>query len=331
MRRGFWIAFQLTLLAAVGWGVYRALAPELRRLTWAELVAWRPALPLIGLSLLLLLGVYLMHAFLWRRITTDLGLGRLAARDTVRVYFVASLGRYLPGKLWQLAGLAVLSARAGLPAGGAAAAAVLGQVGFLGTGLLFLAVLVPGWTGGVRGLAAGIALAAVAVAGWIVFIAPRGRRARSWLVARAPSRISERLDAAFAQAARIRPVHAFGWIAGYGASWVLLGLAFTAFVAAFVPTTADAARELGGTVAASYLVGYMIVIAPAGLGAREVAMSGLLAQVPDMPAAGAVVLPILSRLWFTAGEVLPFLLLPLLPAGRARDAGMRNDETVEVE
>jgi hypothetical protein len=79
------------------------------------------AVPLAA-SFTLLVGVYIAHALLWRRIMSDLQIARPTVRATLRVYFLASLGRYLPGKVWQLAGLAVLAGRAGMPAGSAAAA-----------------------------------------------------------------------------------------------------------------------------------------------------------------------------------------------------------------
>jgi hypothetical protein len=103
-----------------------------------------------------------------------------------------------------------------------------------------------------------------------------------------------------------------GWVVGYGASWVLLAVAFTLFIAAFVPSALGESRHLGGAVAASYLGGYFFLLAPAGLGAREILMGGLLAGVPDMPGAGVVALPIFSRLWFTLGELAPLALVPLM-------------------
>jgi hypothetical protein len=45
-------------------------------------------------------------------------------------------------------------------------------------------------------------------------------------------------------------------------------------------------------------------------------MVGLLSQVPGMPVAGAVALPIFSRIWFTLAELLPLALVPVLPVGR---------------
>lgn len=313
-RRWFWRLAQLALVVVVCLGVYRALAPELAGLSWEDLRRYRPAPVPLAASTALLLAVYLAHAFLWRRIMTDLDVARPAARDTVRVYFLASLGRYIPGKLWQLAGLAVLAARAGIPAGGAAAAAVLGQIAFLTTGLLFLALLLPRWAEGAPALIAATVLAAAAAGVWLV-ASPWGRGLRARLTRLAPPRFGAGLEAALALTSRLQPGTALVWAAAYGLTWVVLGLAFAIFVAAFVPEAFRAHRHLAGTIAASYLSGYIVVLAPGGLGVREVAMSLLLSQIPGFPVAASLVVAACSRIWFTFAEVAPLGLVPLLGRG----------------
>ena len=57
----------------------------------------------------------------------DLGGPALPAREAVRIYLVANLGRYVPGKLWQIAGLALLARARGVSAPVTTGAAVMGQ------------------------------------------------------------------------------------------------------------------------------------------------------------------------------------------------------------
>jgi hypothetical protein len=317
-RRRFWRLAQLALVVAVCFGVYRALAPELAGLSWSQLRGYRPAPVALAASTALLLCVYFAHALLWRRIMTDLGLARPTARDTVRVYFLASLGRYIPGKLWQLAGLAVLAGRAGIAPAGAAAAAVLGQIAFLTTGLLFLALLLPRWAQGAPAIIAAAILAAAA-ATLAVIASPWGRGLRARFIRLVPPRFGARLEAALALASRIQPRTVLVWGVAYGLTWIALGLAFSLFVSAFVPEALRAHRHLAGTIAASYLWGYIVVLAPGGLGVREVAMSLLLAQVPGFPVAASLVVAAWSRVWFTFAEVAPLGLVPLLGRGPSRE------------
>lgn len=319
---------QAALLLAVGWGIYRLLAPELARLSWDDVRRWRPdAVPLVA-SFALLVAVYVSHALLWRRILHDLAIARPAVRTTLRVYFLSSLGRYLPGKLWQLAGLAVLARRAGMPPGSAAAAAVLGQFGFLTTGLLFLGATLPQWRDALGGHAAGrgggigpvtvgaglLALSGIAL--WILVATPAGRGFRARVGRLAGERGSGRVEAAFALADRVRPRDAAVWAGGYALSWVGLGVAFVLFASAFHGAAAEAPRYVGGTVAAAYLAGYLFLLVPAGIGVREGAMYVLLQPVMPQPGA-ALVVSALSRVWFTAAELVPLAALPLL--GRPRE------------
>ncbi|HEX6309184.1 MAG TPA: lysylphosphatidylglycerol synthase domain-containing protein [Longimicrobiales bacterium] len=313
-------AVQLALLAIVAWGIFRVLSAELSRLSWADLTRWRPAALPLTASFLLLVGVYLAHALLWRHIVRDLQLGDLTLRETIRVYFTASLGRYVPGKVWQLAGMAVLAGRAGLPPLAATAAAVLGQIAFLATGMLFLALSLPGWrsqVAGGYGPAVTALVLALVVGGtllWLLAATPVGHRLRERLLARAATGTADRLRSAFTLADRIRPRNAGIWAGAYFLSWVGLGVAFALFVAAFVPGAGGSARYLAGTIAGSYLLGYVVPL-PAGIGAREGVMFVLLQ--PAVPEAGAaLVISVLSRVWFTAAELLP---LAVVPVGRTRE------------
>ena len=85
-------------------------------------------------------------------------------------------------------------------------------------------------------------------------------------------------------------------------------------------TRVRAHRHLAGTIAASYLWGYIVVLAPGGLGVREVAMSLLLAQIPGFPVAASLVVAAWSRIWFTFAEVAPLGLVPLLGRGPSRES-----------
>jgi glycosyltransferase 2 family protein len=299
------------LVLLVVWALFRAFGLRLSQLDLGALAAARPdALPLV-VSTILLVAVYLAHALLWRRIFTDLGGTRPPFHVTLRIYFISNLGRYLPGKVWQLAGMAVLAERAGLSGLAASAAAMLGQLVLLVTGALFVVLLLPGWAGSGTAVVAAAGLAAAAALVLRLLAGPLREPLRNRLRGRLGNRLAPALD--FAGAVRGRA--ALGWAAGYALSWAALGLAFTLFVAAFTPDAALHARHLAGTVAASYLGGYLAFFAPGGIGVREAAMGVLLAQV--VPAEVAVVIAIASRLWFTLAEVALLAVLPLLTGPRA--------------
>lgn len=320
-RPGRWLlrAAQVALIAAIGYAVWRSLSDKLAHFSWEDLGRYPPDAWRLVASLALLVAVNVAHAFLWRRILRDLGIGSPSARATLRIYFVSSLGRYLPGKLWQLAGLAAMSSKAGMPALQAGAASMIGQFGFLTSGLLLLAAVMPGSGREWPALIAAVGLALFAVATFIVVATPLGHGVRAWVERRAGPRLGPRLRATIDLAERIRPRDALLWFAGYGATWVAIGVAFTLFAAAFVPGAIGDARQLAAAVAASYLAGLML-FTPAGIGVREGAMVALLAEAPSIPAPAALLIAAASRLWFTAAELLPLLLVPIAPNGSAAPA-----------
>jgi hypothetical protein len=316
---------QLVLLVAVAVGLYRALAGQLSQLTWEEVrQAGTPAPGALLLSTIMLLGVYLLHALLWQRITADVGGGSTSLRAGLHAYFVSSLGRYIPGKLWQLAGLAVLSGRAGLVPSRAVAASLFAQLGFLTTGLIFLGITLPDLAPRVNGdsavglnpiTAASVLAVASAMAIWLLAATRLGRSLHAWAERRLGARMGQRVAATLAIADEVEPGRALVWAAGYAGSWLLFGGAFVIFVQAFAPVPHEHLLATAGTVAAAYLAGYLFILAPAGLGMREAAMVLLLAQFLT-PGVAAVV-AVLSRVWFTAGELLPLALIPLLPRAKA--------------
>jgi hypothetical protein len=312
-RRWLLRAAQIILIAAITWGVYAALRDDLAALTWADVARWRPAPGPLALSLALLLAANIAHAFVWRRILADLRVGRPSARTALRIYFLSSLGRYLPGKLWALAGTAALSAKEGIPAAPAAACAAIGYFGFLATGVLLLAALLPGEGRGAPAAIAAVALLALAAGTWMVVATPAGHRLRLWIAHRLGPRMGPRVATTLELADHVRPRDAALWFAAYGATWVLLGVGFAVFVTAFVPAALSESRYLAGAFAASYLAG-LVALVPAGLGVREVTMLGMLTTV--IPVGAATLVAAGSRVWFTAAELLPLLVIPLMPDDR---------------
>ena len=73
----------------------------------AEPIAWRIAPGWIALSLGLVLATYAVQIESWRRMLAGWG-PRLGWRESARVWVLSSMGKYLPGKVWAVAGIWVL-------------------------------------------------------------------------------------------------------------------------------------------------------------------------------------------------------------------------------
>ena len=285
-RAAFWIA-QGALLVAVAALLWRAVGRHWDQLRTTEVVVEvRPAwlLP----ATLAVLASYTLLIEAWRRLIQGWG-ERLPYRDAVRIWTIANLGRYIPGKVWAVAGLAVLARRTGVAGWAAAGSAVVMQGIALGTGAAIVVGFLPGTLHGAW-LAAAVALAVVTVVvpTWPVAVRRLGSLAGQPDLAP----LSWRAVTASALAAT--------------ASWIAYGIAFWCLVRGVVPGVALDLPLAIGAFAAGYIVGLLAVFAPGGIGVREVTLGALIGGV--LGVAGAGVAAAAQRILFTLTEGLAALV-----------------------
>jgi len=297
---------QVGLTALVTWFILDRVGVDLTLLGAVDPSEWRPRPVLFVSSCALLVVGYLWTASLWGRLVLDLGGPRLPAWTSVRVFMVANLGRYIPGKIWQIAGLAYLAKREGVQASVATGAAILGQgLALLGAALVGIVALFGpneiwrqvGWVGLVAGIGAALTIIAAVVI----------------------PRFFRYIVAFWFQLTRTDPPDGglgsgnagLRWLALYVMNWGIYATAFWLLYLSFGES--GSFLQVGPTFAAAYVVGYIAIFAPAGAGIREVALVVLLQ--PVMAGDAAFVLAVIARLWTTAVELVPAALLTL---GRRR-------------
>jgi glycosyltransferase 2 family protein len=280
---------------------------------WGDLRAqpleWRVEPGWIILSAVL---VWLMYAILiaaWRRMLAAWGWGGLDLWSASRIWTVSNLGKYLPGKIWAVAGMAVMAQRAGVGAGPATGSAVILQVLAIGTGAAIAGLT--GW-GALRTAYPGAGVGLVA----LVLGAAAAIGLLFW-----PELVSRVVRRAVPDAPPMRPPRgavAFGLVAN-ALAWVGYGAALWLLARGLLP---GAGLELLPAIAvftASYLAGFLALFAPGGIGVRE-GVFILMLQGP-IGIGAATALAIASRLLLTVtelGAAVPFLLFP---RGRPRVAG----------
>lgn len=273
---------------------------ELREL---DASSWRPdALLFLASCLLLLLG-YFASAALWGRMVVDLGGPPLPLAEAIGVFMVANLGRYVPGKVWQIAGLAVMARNRGIPAATATGAAVLGQgIALAAATLVALGALVGGPPELRRWGLPGAGIVAVVTA--IGLLPPVFRRASAlWF------RLARQEPPA-----SLGSVHALRWLALYVANWALYAFSFWVLAASFghrghiVP--------VASAFAAAYVLGYVAVFAPAGVGVREGFLVAFL--TPFFGAGPSAALAVVARVWTTGVELVPAAAFWLRSLGKGR-------------
>jgi hypothetical protein len=263
-----------------------------------------------GWILLSALVVWLMYALLiaaWRRMLTAWGPG-LDLWSAARIWTVSSLGKYLPGKVWAVAGMAVMAQRAGIGAGPATGSAVILQVLAIGTGAAVAGLT--GW-GALRatypGATTGLAALLAASVGGIGLLL--------W-----PALLNRVVRIAAPDAGPVNPpggAVAFG-IGANAVAWMGYGVALWLLARGLLPDVELGLLSATAVFTASYLAGFLALFAPGGIGVRE-GVFILMLQGP-IGIGAATALAIASRLLLTVtelGAAVPFLLLP---RGRPRVA-----------
>ncbi len=293
------LLLQALLTVGVTVLVFRALGGTLEDAMALDRGVPNPRVVPLLLATLLLLGAYAFAARLWGWMVGELGDRDPGPRLSVRLLLAANLGRYIPGKIWQLAGLAVLARRRGISMGVATAAALLVQ----GFALAATAAWgLPAFLSGESVAGARAGLWTLGVLGVLLLLAsiPPVTAAGTRLLFRAARRSPE-------EAPTPGPTFGARWMALNLVLWAAYGGAFLLFAQGLGFSLPP--LEAISAFSAAYLLGNLFVAAPAGVGIREVALAGLL--LPELGEA-AMALAILTRLWMTAVEVLPAALFAWL-------------------
>ncbi len=228
-------------------------------LTRMESSQVRFSFPILGLSLLCYLVGMGVFAEYWRRGVGALG-GKLPRLDCHFAYFVSQLGKYVPGKAWVILIRYGLIGKNRLSFGAATASSVYETFSVMGCGALlsFPVLLLLGGDTTLPWPALGLAAALLAashppVSGWIATVA-------GWVSGR-----EERLMPvpSWRVLWKGAPLLILGWILA-GASFPLAGAGVG--VAYPGPSEAVLAGAASGLAVAA---GFVVLVAPAGLGVRE--------------------------------------------------------------
>jgi hypothetical protein len=269
--------------------------------------AGRAVLATLGLA-----GAYLGTVGVWRSLLRDLGV-RVRFVDALQLWSFSNLGRYLPGKIWQVVGVVVVARDIGISGGVAAAAAFVCLAFQIGTGALLGLVLLP------DRIADGGSAVGGAV-GWIVVLLGAGLLlpvVRPGIVSGVLRRLPRSLGCAdvppLSRGAVLRLIVAFTGV------WIAHGAMFQLFASAFGPTPPGAYPLYAGAYALAYVVGLVAVFAPGGIGVRE-GMIGVLLGAGAPAAIPVHLLAVAARVWAIAAEVL---VLALALAVRRRDPDAR--------
>lgn len=234
----------------------------------------------------------------WRLLLAGLG-SPLPARAAARIMFIGQLGKYLPGSIWPVVAQMEMANAHRVPRHRSASASVLTMLLALLTGLLTALVALPFVAGSTPYLWAFLAAPIL-----LVFLHPKVLNSvlnRLLRLAKRPA-LEEPLTGR-----TIAGASAWAF-----ASWALYGLQIWLLATRLgAPDGTGALIAIGGF-AFAWSVGFLVVVAPAGAGVRDVLLIAALGPVIGVASATAVAL--VSRVLMTVGD----LVTAALAAGFSR-------------
>lgn len=256
----------------------------------------------------LVFATYLILIEAWRA-TLRVWSESLPFGVAARIWFVSNLGKYVPGKVWQVAAMGAMAQRAGVSAATAVGSSLVVNLVNVIAGFAVIAVTSAGKAAAAvgtsetgRGGAAEIAVFAIAAAGGAaLLLAPIAVPRLATLAGRVTGRTF---------AIRGIPYRAIWLTAGATtAAWLLYGIAFAMFAHALAPHATGNATSYIAVYTGSYLAGYLALFAPGGVGVREAVLVLAMPRFGLLSAPDAAVVAIASRLWLTVLEIVPGVLL----------------------
>jgi uncharacterized membrane protein YbhN (UPF0104 family) len=263
----------------------------------------------VVLALLATIVNVALAGMVWRTVLADLG-SKVPLPVAARIFFVGQLGKYVPGSVWPIVMQAELGRDHRVPRQRTAAATFVSLLLSVASALLVVLLAVPFDS---RVVPEGF--------GWaVVLVVPL-------LAALHPAVLSGAMDRVLRLLGREPMEHrtslrgtalATLWAIG---SWVGAGLqVYVLAVALGAPPGLDTASLAIGGYTLAWAVGFLVVVAPAGAGARELALVAVLAPVLDR--GEVIVVVLVSRLLFTGVD--------LAAAGAGLAAGHRHRVPVDV-
>ncbi len=219
----------------------------------------------------------------------------------LRVFFLSNLARYVPGGVWQFAGLAALSSAQGVSPVAATAAVLFQQAALLATGTALALAVSPialetylsRWGVALPSLAMRLTLAGTIVVALIGLLPPLLRPLR---------RVVERRISDVRAIPQVSAMELAGYLAVTFAGWIGYGISFALFARAVLAGAPLSPVTAAAIYVAAYVAGIVVIVLPGGIGIREGVL--VAALTPIIGVDRALFLAIASRVWLVALEIL---------------------------
>lgn len=276
---------KLLLLAVVLYFVIRNIVDNFSNIKDLEIFTlnYEYLLPVLIVTIISLF----IPVFAWKYLLGTLG-SKLKISKALRIWFISNLGRYIPGKVWQISGLIVLSNKEGVSKKASSVSVVYSQIvaNMIGLSLgLFLFMKNEKNT-----LNSYLLIGILIILAVLPFIINK-------LVILAHSILRKPVETFKVSYAKFTV-----YVLSQLLNWIVMGLAFVLFINLFTDLSIFDHPTTLFILPISWTLGLLAVFAPGGIGVREGIMTVYLAMFID-PALAAVI-PWIYRIWITIFELL---------------------------
>ncbi len=243
-------------------------------------------------SFVLVLAQLFLLAAIWRWTLTRLGVRR-PWRETTRIWALSQIARYLPGGIWDVAGRFAMGAQAGYPALALSFSILLEMALQALTAALAFVLSLPFWP----------QLPPEAGLRWTIPLSILGLAALHPRVIQFGLRTAARLLHMELPAVTLRYGDMLFLLLCHMLTQLCIGAGFHLFMRAVYPAWPAGLWPVAvGTYSAAWLIGFLIIFVPMGIGVREGIIVMLLA--PFVPFAPANAVAIGFRLWIALRDAL---------------------------
>ena len=259
---------------------------------WNQLMAYKITFNYFSLvlSFVFLFAHLLLSVYGWK-IIMNLLKAKLDFKSCMRIWFLSQLGRYAPGRIWYLLGRMYLCEKKKISKYTTFVSLMLElamhvlSASF--TALIFVPVMIR--DGGLvkflpvfLTIPVGLILLHPKIFNFFVNIGLKIFRKKTVEL-------------------KMKYSSLLGLLAFYMFSWVVNGIGFYLLINSFYATPLSLILPLTGAFAVSWIIGFLSLITPSGLGIREGILTFLLGFYYPLPI--AIIISLVSRLWIILGEL----------------------------
>ena len=265
----------------------------------------------LSLSVVLHLVTLMLFSAVWCILISGFGYA-VSLKDGFRIAYITTLGRYIPGKIWPVFGMAYLARQLGVRESASVSSWVIAQVFTIPSSFLAAIVCLYASSSDVIRQALPhysipLVAAAIALVSLTLVFFPN----LVFGVLNRILRIFKRPPITFRMSIGL----AIKVYLGYVLCWLVYGVSFWLLITSLNKSNVPLLTATGGFVLA-YQIGYLAFFAPGGFGVREYFLVALLKPYLGGVAVG---LAVAARLWNLTTEIMAAIIAYLL--GRRRSGG----------